>query len=132
MLTVTPLAVYNEDKNTTGSPLMLLHMYAPDETGWRKVAVLMGGLNAKVKDVPLDGTAEWETTWVPLQCYPLGNYQIVRIAGDSLIRNIEKSGKPDENNRRRTSLHIESAVLAGAEMVIIACSSISEVAKEAQ
>ena len=62
----------------------------------------------------------------------LGPCQIIRIADDSLIRDVKLRGAPDDNLRKRTFLHIESALLAGAELVVIACSSVGEVAKAAQ
>lgn len=61
----------------------------------------------------------------------LDGCEIIRIADDSLIRDVKKLGAPDENIKKRTFLHIESAIEAGANMVIIACSSVGEVAQEA-
>lgn len=61
----------------------------------------------------------------------LDECEIIRIADDSLIRDVKKLGAPDENIKKRTFLHIESAIEAGADMVIIACSSVGEVAQEA-
>ena len=57
--------------------------------------------------------------------------EIIRVADDSLIRDVQKRGKPDENIEKRTFLHIESVIEAGAEMVIIACSSVGELAPKA-
>ncbi|NLI22879.1 MAG: aspartate/glutamate racemase family protein [Clostridiales bacterium] len=62
----------------------------------------------------------------------LGPCRIIRIADDSLIRDVKLRGATDDNLRKRTFLHLESALLAGAELIVIACSSVGEVAKAAQ
>lgn len=57
--------------------------------------------------------------------------ELIRIADDSLIRDVKRLGKPDANLEKRTFLHIESAVAAGAQLVIIACSSVGAAAQAA-
>ena len=58
----------------------------------------------------------------------LEDCELIRIADDSLIRDVQKLGAPDENITERTFCHIEAAVKAGADMVVIACSSVGELA----
>ena len=57
----------------------------------------------------------------------LEDCELICIADDSLIRDVMRTGAPDENVEKRTFLHIESAIAAGAQMVVIACSSVGQV-----
>ncbi len=57
--------------------------------------------------------------------------EIIRIADDSLIADVKKQGGLNDSITKRTCLHIESAIEAGADTVVIACSSVGEVAKYA-
>ena len=58
----------------------------------------------------------------------LPDVELIRIADDSLIRDVKKIGSPNENIIQRTLLHIEAVVKGGAELVVIACSSVGEIA----
>jgi Asp/Glu/hydantoin racemase len=62
----------------------------------------------------------------------LKGWEIIRIADESLIRDVMRTGAPDDNIRSRAFAHIQSAVEAGAQTVVIACSSVGEVAEEAR
>lgn len=61
----------------------------------------------------------------------LEDCELICIADDSLIRDVMRTGAPDENVEKRTFLHIESAIAAGAQLVVIACSSVGQVAQAA-
>ncbi len=59
----------------------------------------------------------------------LTDCEIIRIADDSLIADVKKLGPHDEGIKNRIFLHIESAILAGAQLVVIACSSVGQIAQ---
>ena len=85
----------------------------------KKIAVVytsMGGLLSSLKKTLIDVTG----------------YQVVSIADDSLIQDVMKAGRITDSVRSRMMHYYAAAADSGADLVISACSSVGDLAKEAE
>ena len=85
----------------------------------KKIAVVytsMGGLVTTLKKTLVDVTG----------C------RVISIADDSLIQDVMKAGHITDSVRSRMTHYYEAAADSGADLVISACSSVGDIAKEAE